>query len=398
MLPVILGSDWNVYGVAFSFYQKYHIHSFALGIRHQRYTDHLDFLTVETDAQFMDPRRFLEILLQFAERHRGEDLLLIPCSDYYMRRIVENQEQLRKFYRFNVIDLSLYQQMESKIDFYRLCEKHKIPHPQTVVVDPSNYREIALPFGFPIIAKPNDSFSWVRFPHFEGYKKAFRLETREELDQLMEKIYGKGYQDAFLLQDFIPGGTDAMFVVNAYVDQKGILRMTHAAQTALDEVLPNDVGNYNALISGDYPELVSMIRDFFEKIPYRGYANFDIKRDVRDGVYKLFEINMRQGRSSMYMTYAGNNFVQYLVDDLVENKPRPYYNHIEEHLWYLVDKSVLLKYTPEALQTKVRTLLREKKADYGFSYYSHKNLFRFLLSWRRRISTIRYYPRLAGKS
>ncbi|MDD7543174.1 MAG: carboxylate--amine ligase, partial [Peptoniphilaceae bacterium] len=122
MLPVILGSDWNVYGVAFSFYQKYHIHSFALGMRHQRYTDHLDFLTVETDTQFMDPRRFLEILLQFAERHRGEDLLLIPCSDYYMRYIVENREQLRKFYRFNVIDLSLYQQLESKIDFYRLCE------------------------------------------------------------------------------------------------------------------------------------------------------------------------------------------------------------------------------------------------------------------------------------
>lgn len=75
------------------------------------------------------------------------------------------------------------------------------------------------------------------------------------MNQLLDLIYNSGYDDYMIIQDFIPGGPEAMFVVNAYADKKGKVVMTHGAQAALEDVLPNEIGRYNALISGDYSNL-----------------------------------------------------------------------------------------------------------------------------------------------
>lgn len=397
-LPVILGTDWNAYGVASSFHKAYQIKSVALGMREQIYTRGLDFLELEVFENFTDPEVFVNELLAFSKRHANKLLLLIPCSDYYTQLIISSQDRLKDAYLFNLIDLDLYNTLESKKDFYALCEDLGVSYPKTFIVTKDNYHNLDLPFDFPVIAKPNDSFKWLNVDHFEGYKKAYKVEDMASLVQIMDKAYAHAYDDVFIVQDFIPGDSDQMYVVNAYVDKDGHLRMTHGAQTALDEVLPNDIGNYNALISGDYPNLIAEAKTFLEKINYRGYANLDFKFDERDQKFKLFEINIRQGRSSMYMTYAGNNFVTYLVDDLVYQNNKPHYNHTNEHLWYLVAEQVLKKYTPLSLKDKVSYLLKENKASYGLSYYANKNLKRFITANRRKLSTIKYYPRFAGKS
>ena len=42
--------------------------------------------------------------------------------------------------------------------------------------------------------------------------------------------------------------------------------------------------------------LSSTVRRFLKEVGYRGFANFDIKHDERDGSFRAFEVNTRRGR------------------------------------------------------------------------------------------------------
>lgn len=391
-LPVILGTDWNAYGVASSFHMEYKIKSAILGMRSQLFTENLDYIDVHLFDNLDQSDVFLEKLTNFAKERPDQKLLLVSCSDYYTGLITENRDALAQYYSFNYVDLQTRNKLENKIDFYQICEEHGLPYPKTFIANKDNYRNFDLPFDFPVICKANDSFKWLKMD-FEGYKKAYYIKTKDELYKVLRLVYENGYDDYMIIQDFIPGGSDVMYVVNAYVSQNGKVVMTHGAQAALDECLPKDIGNYNALISGDYTQLTNSVKEFLESIEYQGFANFDFKYDARDGLFKVFEINLRQGRSSMYMTYAGNNFVKYLVNDVIYNEEQPYYNHIKEHLWYLTDKHTLRKYAPDSLKETVNRLLDEKKANFGLDYASDSNLKRRILSFRRKFSTYRYYPK-----
>ncbi len=397
-IPVILGTDTNVYGVASSFHEEYNMSSIALGMRHQIYTNNLDFLTVHTFDNFDHLDVFIDTLQKFAQRDEFKDkkLLLIPCSDYYAKLVINSKDKLDSHYLINTIDESLRIRLENKMDFYQTCEEFGFDYPATFIISKDNYKDFKLPFNYPVIAKPNDSIKYFNVK-FEGYKKAYKADSQEELEDILKRVYHSGYDDYFIIQDFIPGDVETMYVVNAYCDKDGRVRMTSAARTALDECLPNDIGNYNALITGEYKELTDGVKKFLEQINYRGFANFDFKYDHRDQKFKVFEINLRQGRSSYYMTAAGNNFVKYLVDDLVFDKDYSYYNHTAEFLWYYTAKSVLKKYTPNVMKDQVNYLLDNDKAMFSLDYYANKNFRRFLLALRRKLSTIKYYPKYANK-
>ena len=79
-------------------------------------------------------------------------------------------------------------------------------------------------------------------------------------------------------------------------------------------------------------------------------ANFDIKYDARDGQYKFFEINLRQGRSSFYVTLNGYNLAKWYVDDYAEDslagQETVYANKLESShmLWLGVPEKIFKEY------------------------------------------------------
>src|SRR5699024_666210 len=111
---------------------------------------------------------------------------------------------------------------------------------------------------------------------------------------IVGKIYDNGYKSDLILQDFVPGDDSNMRVLNAYVDQYHHVKMMCLGHPLLEDPAPSAIGNYVAIIPEYTETIYQNIQKFLEAIEFTGYANFDMKYDVRDQTFKLFEINLRQ--------------------------------------------------------------------------------------------------------
>ena len=101
-----------------------------------------------------------------------------------------------------------------------------------------------------------------------------------------------------------------------------------------------------------------MMKNFLEGIGYVGFANFDMKYDHRDGTYKLFEMNLRQGRSSYFVTAAGSNLAKWLMDDVIYHKEKPCTVATNKVLWTIIPEKIIFQYVKsEKMCIRDRSLL-----------------------------------------
>lgn len=365
-LPVLLGTDINAYGVARNIHENYDVTSLCVGRQALRATAHSRIVSVRTNPDFESDEAFLSTLHALASEFPDLPKILIPCGDYYSELISRHREDLAGDYLFNVPDYEMNQQLENKIDFYRICEEYNLAYPTTIIAHESDMADFAdfvagLDIKYPVAFKPDDSADYLRVS-FEGKKKAFIIDSAEELTEIGQRIYAAGYRGAMVIQDFIPGGPESMAVLNAYVDTSGNVRMMCLGQCVLDDNHPIMIGNYLSLVTIDGSDIYPTFENFLRTINYRGYANFDLKFDSRDGTYKVFEINLRQGLSSYHMAAGGCEYMTYLVDDLLatDDAPRPatHYHTSTGKLWTRVAPAVISNYAPSSLTDLIQEATR----------------------------------------
>ncbi|MBP2100593.1 carboxylate--amine ligase [Enterococcus rivorum] len=385
--PILLGSDINVYGMARSFYEEYGIVSTIIASRHLLPTKYTKILTVEQVPGFSKDPVFIEHMRKVAERNKqtGKKYLLIACGDGYAELVSKHKEELSKDFICPYVDFDLFEKLSDKESFYNVCETYNLPYPGTFIItkEMANKKEsIQPPFEYPVALKPANSIEYLNVD-FEGRKKAFRIKSQEEFDDIVQKIYNAGYSADMIAQDFIPGDDSNMRVLNAYVDQNHKVRMMCLGHPLLEDPTPDAIGNYVAILADYNQEIYQTIQRFLEEINYTGFANFDMKYDPRDGKYKLFEINLRQGRSSFFVTLSGYNLAKYVTEDRVFQKPftETVYGN-GNMLWLGVPKKIFFKYVkPSEDKTKAEKLLTEKKYGTTIFYKKDFSIKRYLVMY-----------------
>ena len=364
IVPVLLGADLNCYNIARAFHMKYGVKSYAFAryaISATKYSRIVHFTCVpDIDHDSV----MLDTLHRFADAHIGDRMVLFGCTDDYVAMIIRNREELSDF----VIPYppkEMLTTVSKKAEFYEMCDKFGIPHPDTVVITEKTTADALSPeklgFSYPIIVKPSSSVDYWKHS-FNGMKKVYTADSPERAAKIVNEIYSSGYPEKIILQEFIAGGDSQMRVFTCFSDEHGKVRAMCLGHTMLEEHTPKGLGNHAAIVTEPVSSLpiADKIKNMLEALGYTGFSNFDIK--LREGTkddFRVFEINLRQGRSNFYLTSAGLN-VAYLANEVYESDGNDC-NKVENVVfWHHIPKSTAYKYTEDkALVEKAKKLARE---------------------------------------
>lgn len=396
--PLLFGSDINVYSLARAFHERYGLRStvwgkYATGPCYN--SNIIDYYICEQNDH---PEKFMRRVHDFAEQHRDKKIFLIGCGDNYIRLCSDNlgrypQNVIAPYPGSDLVDMLFHKER-----FYRICEEHGLAYPKTLIYRRDRVADFSLPFKPPYILKPANPIMYWQFP-FPGQKKVYRLESRAALENVLGQVYAAGYSDTMVIQDFIPGDDTYMRVMTGYANKERQVELMALGHVLLEEHTPQGLGNH-AVIINEYDEaLTAELKSFLEAIGFTGFFNFDLKYDQRDGKMKVLELNVRQGRSNYYVTGAGYNLAEYLLNDYLLNKPSGFTVAKDKYLWSVVPKSVMFGYIrPQNYKDEMKALIAKRRLNNPLHYTADINLKRRFSLFKSRLGHIYKYRKYLGNS
>ena len=356
--PLLFGGDINVYSVARAFHEAYGVKSVCFGKFASGPAYGSDIIDYRVCAKNEDPETFRQNVADVAAEFSDKTVLVLGCGDSYVKLAAENKE----FFPANCIAPYIAGDTIGKLNnkeyFYELCDQFGIDHPGTFVYRKEMGHDFELPFQAPYICKPSNGVAYWEHP-FEGNEKVFTCPDRKNLEEVLDKVYAAGYPDTMIIQDFVPGDDSNMRVLTCYSDRNAKVKLMCLGHVLLEEHTPHGIGNHAVILTEVNEEICQKVKAFLEEMHYVGFSNFDIKYDTRDGKYKFFEINCRQGRSNYYVTGAGYNIAKLLVEDRVEGKDLPFVLADNPSLWRVVPRKVAYDFIVSEYHDEIKARIRE---------------------------------------
>ena len=365
--PLLFGGDINVYSVARAFHEAYGVRSVAFGkypafpcfgsaiLDYRVCPDNENYDTFRTNVR--------AVAAEFADK----TVILMGCGDSYVQMAARFRPELPENVIAPYIDGALLDELINKEKFYALCDQYGIDHPATFIYDKSMGHDFTLPWGAPYIAKPADSVAYWACGD-RSLAKVYVCQSWEELLQALDQVYAAGYADHMVLQEFIPGDDSYMRVMTNYSDRNGRVTMMCLGHVLMEEHSPHGIGNHAVILTEHDGALEQKIKALLESLHYTGFSNFDIKYDRRDGKYKVFEINCRQGRSNYYVTGAGYNVARLVVEDRLEEQDKQLEICKNRSLWRMVPRNIAFKFSPKTYHGEMRELIRAGADHHSLVY------------------------------
>ncbi|MBP3319868.1 MAG: ATP-grasp domain-containing protein [Ruminiclostridium sp.] len=356
--PLLFGGDINVYSVARAFHEAYGVKSVCFGKfpSGPAYGSHI--IDYRVCPKNEDPETFRQNVADVAAEFADKTVLVMGCGDSYVKLAAENKASFPANCIAPYIAGDTIGKLNNKEYFYQLCDQFGIDHPGTFVYRKEMGHDFELPFQAPYICKPSNGVAYWEHP-FQGNEKVFTCPDRKNLEEVLDKVYAAGYPDTMIIQDFVPGDDSNMRVLTCYSDRNAQVKLMCLGHVLLEEHTPHGIGNHAVILTEVNEEICEKVKAFLEEMEYVGFSNFDIKYDTRDGKYKFFEINCRQGRSNYYVTGAGYNIAKLLVEDRVEGKDLPFVLADNPSLWRVVPRKVAYDFIVSEYHDEMKARIRE---------------------------------------
>ena len=248
-----------------------------------------------------------------------ERAILLACSDEWVLRVARCADAFRTRFPTSVSSARV---LETLIDKWRLSavlSELGLPHPRTTALDPgtnlANIPDSALAGAF---IKPRDSTKFFRKFQVKGFHVTSRADLARRLDELSKLGI------AVELQEYIPGPPSNYFYVEGFIDSAGQLSALFTRQRLRMD--PPDFGNstlFKSIHPSVIPDAVETVTRLLKHLRFRGIFSVELKRDERNGVCRLIEVNARPWWYIEFAGQCGLNLTAMHVADALGERVEP---------------------------------------------------------------------------
>jgi len=241
---------------------------------------------------------FIDEVLDYRKISGGG--ILIPSDDATLSVVSRYKSALCGSYVVACPEWKIVERYIDKRITYELADKLGIPAPKTLV--PRNLeslKEFARTVDYPCIVKPVLSHRY-----FELFRKKLVIaENFDEMNAAFLEAFDAGLD--VMIQEYIPGDDCNGVNYNSYTwDGQPLVEFT-AEKVRLS---PPRYGVPRVVVSKKIDTVLENGRRILAEMGYNGFACTEFKKDARNGVYKLMEVNGRHNRSGLLAVYCGINF------------------------------------------------------------------------------------------
>jgi predicted ATP-grasp superfamily ATP-dependent carboligase len=247
-----------------------------------------DFSQPESDS--------LEYMLGWGRTIRaqhGARPLLLTLTDWIAIFIERHGDALQEEFVFGHAERPVVRRLANKWDMHQLATENGIPTPTTICprsrADVETFLETAT---LPIVMKPADPY----LPHAPS---KMIIESRDELLERVDRELARGPLN-FVLQEYIPGGADSVWMCNGYFGSNGGVTFTGQK---LRQVSSTGIASLAVCVPNE--AVAAQTKSFMQGLGYRGCVGIGYRYDERDGRYKLLDVNARV--SAVFRLFSGTN-------------------------------------------------------------------------------------------
>lgn len=218
-----------------------------------------------------------------------ERAALIPCSDTWLEAVASLPAAVSARFPASVPPQATARRLVDKLLLAELLENAGVPHPRTVELrTPADWERIDVKMKAETFLKPVQSQQFFEVFH----RKAFTIGDPGEDDLRIAAALERGL--GLVVQEMIPGPADHQLCVDGFVDRGGNVRARFARRWL--RKYPGDFGESCLAVSiplDEVAEGVELADRTIGLLPYRGVFSVELKKDPRDGRYRVLEVNAR---------------------------------------------------------------------------------------------------------
>lgn len=225
--------------------------------------------------------------LHDAARRFGLDgWVLFPTREETVAAVAQNRDELARTFRVPTPTWQTVQIAWDKRQTYQVAERLGIDVPRCWF--PRSEADLAaIDCAGPVIIKPAIK---EHFFYATG-AKAWRADTAAELVAAFRLATTIIPAEEVIVQELVPGDGDRQLAYCAFVDD-GVPVATMTVVRRRQH--PSDFGRASTFVETvDLPELEGPSRLLLQEMGYQGLIELEYKRDARDGVVKLLDVNAR---------------------------------------------------------------------------------------------------------